>query len=143
MRKDQVPQDDSFLEGHRKATYAVGEGGRYEVVPSRGYEPERIATAVALEERDRQVRLAWEAAASGRRSPLAYHLAARQLTARRFARQAGVLSLAVLWHLRPAGFRRMRPATALRYSASLGLSPDELARLPPRPELMLDPVDHG
>ena len=139
MRKDEVPQDDSFLDGHQKAAYAVDEHGNYAVVPTRGWEPERIATSVALEAQDREVRSVWERVKSHQRSPLAYHMTSRQLTPALLAEYAGISSWRVRWHLRPTGFRRMSLRMALKYCTCLDIPIERLLTVPPAPEMLVEP----
>ena len=107
LKKEDVSQDDSFLEGHQKAAYAIDEHGKYVVVPSRGYADEVVATTVALQAQDRLIQIAWENARRGAQSPLAYHLAVKQLTLGLAAAQMGIWRARVWWHLKPAGFRRL------------------------------------
>jgi hypothetical protein len=143
MKKEQVPQDESFLEGHQKAAYALDEHGKYAVVPSRGWEPERIATSVALEAQDRTLRTAWEDVGARRRSPLAYHMTRRQLTPGLLASNVGVSSWRVRWHLRPAGFRMMSLGMALKYAAYLEVPIERFVTVPPQPETLMEPSPNG
>ena len=138
MKKEEVSQDDSFLEGHQKATWALDEHGRYVVVPSRGYEPERIATTVALLAQDRCVQSAWERARQGTQSPLGYHLAVKQWTLGLAAAHLGISRFRVWWHLRPFGFRRLSASLLARYCQSLDLEPLKFTRVPEAPELSMD-----
>ena len=134
MKKQQVPQDDSFLEGHQKAAYAVDDQGKYTIVPSRGWEPERVATSMALEAQDRELRLAWEMVKARRASPLAYHMTRCQLTPGTLAEHMGMSSLRVRWHLRPFGSGMMSLRTALRYCACLDIPIDRFLDVPSAPE---------
>lgn len=140
MKKEEVSQDDSFLEGHQKAAYAIDENGRYVVVPSRGNADEVVATSVALEAQDRLVQAAWDRARRGEQSPLAYHLAVKQWSLGLAAAQLGISRLRVWWHLKPAGFRRLSDPLRQRYCEELDLGADELASLPDAPERMMGPL---
>jgi hypothetical protein len=137
MKKDQVPQDDSFLEGYEKAAYAVDEQGKYSIVPSRGWEPERIATSMALEAVDRALHEAWERAKARTASPLAYHMTHRQLNAGMLAEHLGISSWRVRWHLRPFGFRMMSLGMALKYCAGLDVPIERFITIPSEPEKLL------
>ena len=137
MKTDEVPNDQGFAENFRRGAYALDEQGRYTLVPTPGWEVETAATRAALEEQDRAIRAAFEAAGSGTRSPLAYHLARRLLTPALLAQYARVSRLRVAWHLRPFGFRRMPLWLAQRYCECLRLTLDELVKLPPAPESLL------
>jgi len=142
MKKDEVPQDQGYLDGLQRANYALGEDGKYVVVASPGWEAERAATEMALLELDRFLRSAWEDVRAGRRSPLAYHMARKQLTVGLVAQGVGLLRLRVLWHLRPRGFSWMSPAVAQRYATFLQLSLEELSRVPDEPGSFLNASDH-
>jgi hypothetical protein len=137
VKKEEVSQDDSFLEGHQKAAYAVDEHGNYVVVPSRGYADEVVATTVALLTQDRLIQTAWERARNGELSPLAYHLAVKHWTLGLAAAQMGIGRWRVWWHLRPAGFRRLSAALKSRYSEQLDVPLQELSVVPEAPELTM------
>src|SRR4051794_5844096 len=122
MRADEVPQDGAYLEGKKRGAYALGADGRYQVVATAGWEAETAATRVALEAADAQIRSAWQAARDGLRSPLAYHLAARQLTSALLAEYAGCWRLRVWWHLRPGPFARAPTTWLERYAKALRVS---------------------
>ena len=137
MKQEDVPQDRSFLEGLKKATYAVDAQGRYVVVPISGYDPETDATSVALAAQDRIIQDAWERARRGEVSPLAYHFAVRHWTLALAAAETGLWRPRVWWHLRPAGFRRLSPALRARYARALGLDEAALGGVPDAPALAL------
>lgn len=137
MKKEEVSQDDSFLEGHQKAAYALDEQGKYVVVPSRGYADEVVATTVALHAQDRLIQLAWDCARSGEQSPLGYHLAVKHLTLGLAAAQMGIGRWRVWWHLKPAGFRRLSPTLLERYAKELDITQAQLLALPAAPELTM------
>jgi hypothetical protein len=137
LKKEDVSQDDSFLEGHQKAAYALDEHGKYVVVPSRGYADEVVATTFALVAQDRLIQTAWERARAGVQSPLAYHLAVKQLTLGLAAAQVGIWRVRVWWHLRPAGFRRLSPSLRQRYCKELDITEAQLLAVPATPELTM------
>lgn len=133
MRDDEVPHDQGFLEGFRRGAYAVDAAGRYTLVATTGWEAETAVTTVALEEQDRLLRRQWELARAGRRSPLAYHMARRQMTPPLLAREMGLSRWRVACHLRPWGFRRLPLHLALRYGACLDVPLQELIGVPDAP----------
>ncbi|MBI5440202.1 MAG: hypothetical protein HY900_03205 [Deltaproteobacteria bacterium] len=137
MREDEVPRDPGFLEGFQRGTYALDASGRYTLVPTPGWQAETAVTTVALQEQDRLLRRYWELARAGRRSPLAYHMARRQMTPKLLARHMGLARLRVAWHLRPRGFRRMPLELALCYCACLDLPIQELLQVPDVPGTFL------
>jgi hypothetical protein len=137
VKKADVSQDDSFLEGHQKVAYALDEQGKYVGVPSRGYADEVVATTVALLAQDRLIQLAWDRARAGEQSPLAYHLSVKHLTLGLAAAQMGIWRWRVWWHLKPAGFRRLSASLRQRYCKELDIDEAKLLSLPDAPELTM------
>ncbi len=130
MKADEVPQDDSVLEGRLRACYALDAQGHYVVVASRGWEVERIVNEHArdaLREGLEAVRLR---VVAGKASALAYHMTARQMDCRLLAANTGLSRFRVRRHLRPGVFARLSQAMLERYAHALGLSVAELRRLP-------------
>lgn len=130
MRVDDVPQDESILEGHRRACYARDANGRYVVATSRGWEVERIANRQAIDDVDASIAAAREAVRAGRASVLAYQMARCHMDVALLAAQAGLWRLRVRRHLRPAVFARLSPALLQRYADALGIDVETLCRLP-------------
>ncbi|HEX9626970.1 MAG TPA: hypothetical protein VGA00_08550 [Acidiferrobacterales bacterium] len=133
MKTDEVPQEDSMLGEHRRACYALDEQGRYVVVPSKGWSVESIVNAQANAEVDRAIMAAHARVAAGAASPLAYHMARRQMTPALLAANAGIWVLRVRWHLRPKAFARLPDEVLNRYAEALGTDVATLKHLPPVP----------
>ena len=134
MRREEVPQDESpFYHGHRRACYAIGPDGRYTVATSSGWSAERIATAQALADLENQVEAVRRAAVEGRASPLAYHMATRQMTPRLLASNAGLWLWRVRRQLEPAAFVRLGPRLLARYAEALCIPVEDLTSVPVRP----------
>jgi len=134
MKAKDVPQEDSILEGHRRACYALDDSGHYTVVPSRGWEVEKIVNGIAnadLREELEQVR---QRALAGQASPLEYHMQRRQMTPALLAANTGIWSWRVRRHLRPSIFPALKPAVLARYAAALRVTVEELTRVPTQPE---------
>lgn len=137
MRAEEVPQDGAYLEGKKRGAYALDAHGRYTVVATAGWEAETAATRVALEVADAQIEAAWADVRAGKKSPLWYHLAARQLTAALVAEYAGTSRLRVWWHCRPAPFAALSQQWLQRYAAALRVPVEQLSVLPEKPESWL------
>lgn len=119
-----------MLAGHRRACYALDEQGRYVVVGSVGWEVENVVNAQANDEVRAQIAAALTRARRGETSPLAYHMARRQMDIGMLASYSGFSRLRIRWHLRPRVFARL-PATLLqRYADALHIPQDELRALP-------------
>ncbi len=130
MRVDEIPQDDSILEGHQRACYARDASGRYVVATSRGWEVEKLANQLAVESVNQAIDLARHDVRTGKASPLAYHMARCHMDARMLAAASGVWSMRVRRHLRPQVFARLSEAVLGRYARALGISVAQL-RTPP------------
>ena len=133
MRIDEVPQEDNAtLGGHRKAVYALGEDGRYTLVPTTGWKVEETVTTEAVAAFARQAEAALARARAGQASPLEYHMYDRRMDLQTLAQCTGLFRWRVRRHLRPAVFARLSPALLARYADALGLSVETLRSLPER-----------
>ena len=137
MKVRDVPQDaGSCLDqaGHQRVNDAVRDDGRYEPVPTVGWQAEIDATAVSAEFERARIRTAWEEARAGRQSPLAYHMVAASMDVGLLATEARLWAWQVRRHLRPDVFARLKAADLARYAGALGLSVEQLRGLPDAPE---------
>lgn len=130
MRVEDIPQDDSILEGHQRACYARDADGRYVVATSRGWEVERLANQLAVDSVNQTIEQARRDVLAGKASPLAYHMARCHMDARMLAAASGVWSLRVRRHLRPEVFAKLPPAVLARYATALDLDIAQLRMLP-------------
>ena len=130
MRVDEVPQDNNAsFAGGRKAVYAIGADGHYEVVPSSGWEVEQIVTQQAVEALERAAEQALADFREGRVSPLAVHMCRRRMDLDLLAQTTGLWRWRVRRHLRPRPFARLPSALLQRYADALGVDPQALRRV--------------
>ena len=132
MKEEEVPQDESFYHGHVRACYAVDAQGRYVLAKSRGWRVETIATAEAIADYEERVESVRIDVLGGRLSPLAYHMAVRQLTPRLLAASAGIFHWRVRRHMRPDVFGRLPERVLRRYAECLDVSLEEIRHAPQR-----------
>jgi hypothetical protein len=137
VKLEEVPQDGAYLEGKKRGAYALDANGRYTVVATAGWEAETAATRVALEHADAQIQAAWAEVRAGKKSPLWYHLAARQLTPALVAEYAGTSRIRVWWHCRPGPFGALPAGWLERYARALRLPVEQVRVLPEKPESWL------
>lgn len=132
MKVKEVPQqpEDSMLGGYQRACYAVDDKGRYVVVGSVGWEVENTVNGQANDEVREQIAAALARARRGDVSPLAYHMARRQMDVGLLAGYSGFSRLRIRWHLRPRVYARLPDRVLARYAAALKLPLDELRALP-------------
>ncbi len=130
MRVDEIPQDDSILEGHRRVCYARDRDGHFVPGTSRGWDVERIANQQAVGEIAERIVTARAQVAAGQASPLLYHMHCAHLESRGLARQSGLWHWRVKRHLDPRVFARLDDAVLQRYAKALGIAVSSLRQLP-------------
>lgn len=132
MKTTDVPQDEeqTIFAGYQRACYAVDEQGRYVVVGSVGWEVETVVNGQANDEVRAAIADALARARRGAVSPLAYHMARRQMDLGLLASYTGMSRLRIRWHLRPRPFARLPEKILQRYAQAMQLSVAELRRLP-------------
>jgi len=126
MKTRDVPQEDSILEGHKRACYAVDEGGRYRIVASRGWEVEKIVNQLAVGDLRRALEATRQRVLSGHASALEYHMQRCQMDVPMLAANAGLWRWRVKRHLRPDIFAQLPAASLQRYADALRVSVEEL-----------------
>jgi len=132
MKKQEVPQDKGLAGEMREITYAMNDNGEYELVPSYGWEVKTVPLKQAWEEILEGVQEVLDKVHSGKLSPLAYHMAAHQMDVKLLAKYAGLSRFRVKHHLKPRGFKRLKPELLQRYAQVFELGPEELASVPSR-----------
>ena len=131
MDQDAVPQEgNATLGGERKVMYARGANGRMVLVPSRGWEAEEIVTSQAVQALRLLAAQSRERVSSGAAAPLEYWMHERRMDIALLAQTSGFWQWQVRRHLQPAGFARLSAAQRQRYADALGLSTEQLGRLP-------------
>ena len=130
MKVDQVPQDDSILEGHSRACYAQDSSGRYLIAKSRGWQVEAIANHQALSDVEEKIARAARNVTEGRASPLAFHMARFHMDAGLLAAHTGIWSLRIRRHLRPSVFARLPDRLLQRYANAFGIDLSSLKGTP-------------
>ena len=130
MKLDEIPQDDSILEGHRRACYAQDGKGRYAIGTSRGWSVEAIANRQAVADIEEKIALVADEVRAGRASPLAFHMATFHMDPSLLAAHAGTWSWRVRRHMRPAVFARLPDRILQRYADAFGIELSTLKRGP-------------
>ena len=138
MKAKDVPQEDSILEGHRRACYALDDTGHYTVVASKGWEVEKIVNGVANADLREQLEQVRRRVVAGTASPLEYHMQRCQMTPPMLAANTGQSGIWGNWrvrrHLKPDVFATLSAVLLTRYAEALRLTVDELRRVPDAPE---------
>ena len=131
MDQQNVPQEgNKTLGGHKKAVYARDAGGHIVAVASKGWEVEEIVTSQAVEEMRALAETARQNALNGLSSPLEYWMYARRMDLQLLAQSTGIWRWRIRRHLRPEIFARLPHKMLTRYAEALGLTMQQLTRLP-------------
>ena len=131
MNLESVPQEgNATLGGHRKAMYARDADGRIVLAASRGWEAEEIVTRHAVDSLAALADGARVRVAAGQASPLEYWMYACRMDVALLAQTSGFWQWRVRRHLRPDRFAALSMNHLQRYALALGVSADELRKLP-------------
>jgi len=127
MKKNNVPQDPGIIENYgHELCYAVDKQGKYDLVPSIGWEPKNIANKQAWQVIDQSIELALGDISKGRKSPIAYYMAKHQMDVGLLANYMGLYRWQVKRHLKPAVFKRLKEKTLKAYADLFDVSVSEL-----------------
>jgi hypothetical protein len=135
MQIDEVPQDAGLNEGLKELTYAVDADGQYLQVPSLGWEPKNTTNDQAWEVINTEIAKAVSLYKAGKRSPLAYHMAANLMNVGLLASYMGLSRWRVRRHLKPKVFNGLKEELLNRYAQVFGISTPQLKAVPPQKEL--------
>jgi hypothetical protein len=131
MKLEEVPQDRKMIDGQlTEVCYAVDQKGRYTLASSAGWDPKNVANDQAWNLIKAEVEKTVARIKAGKLSPLAFHMVRHQMTVSLLASYVGLSRLRVWWHLKPAGFRRMKAPTRQRYAHALNMDLNELEKVP-------------
>lgn len=131
MDMKNVPQEgNKTLGGHKKAVYAKDAGGHIVAVASKGWEVEEIVTSQAVEEMLALTETARQNVLNGLSAPLEYWMYARRMDLLLLAQTTGIWRWRIRRHFRPEIFARLSPGVLARYAEALGLTMQQLQRLP-------------
>jgi hypothetical protein len=131
MKAEHVPQDHiSTYADNKKALYATDDDGHYRIVSSSGWEVEEEATKQALYELKRLADEALEKVRRKEASPLLYHMYAQRMDLQVLAQTTGLFQWRIRRHFRPKVFARLSDSFLKRYSEVLGISVNDLKKVP-------------
>ncbi|MBS1615529.1 MAG: hypothetical protein JST06_05365 [Bacteroidetes bacterium] len=129
MHLDEVPQEGLHYKERdtlRKLMYATDREGHYTGVASVGWEAENIATQSAWDEVNESLRETEAAVRSGQLSPIVYFMQKCLMDLPILARYVGKWRWTVRRHMKPAVFKKLKPATLKSYATVFGISVEEL-----------------
>lgn len=131
MKKKDVPQDNnSTLEGARKAMYAVDDNGKYIIVPSTGWEAEEIVTEMAVDHYKQLAEKTLQRTRQGISTPLEYHMYVRRFNIVTLAQAVDMFQWRVKRHLKPSVFNKLSTTMLARYADALNIHIEQLCSIP-------------
>jgi hypothetical protein len=131
MDVDAVPQEGNrTMGGHRRAMYARDKDGCIVIVASRGGEVDETVTLQALELIHDMTEAARARVQAGESSPLEYWMYAQRLDLPMLSQVSGFWQWRIRRHLRPEIFAKLSPEILQRYAEVMGVTVEQLKRLP-------------
>ncbi|MBW1643040.1 MAG: hypothetical protein JRJ76_09400 [Deltaproteobacteria bacterium] len=131
MKIEEVPQERGMMPDNiHEVCYAVDDDGHYVLTASAGWNPKNIANNQAWEVIEQEIAKALKGIHAGKLSPLAFHMAKNQMSTRLLAQYAGYSLWRVKRHLKPAVFKRLKPAVLEQYSDVFGITVKQLQEFP-------------
>ena len=130
MKIKDVPQHPGILEdyGH-EVCYAVDKDGKYNLVPSIGWNPKNLANEQAWQVIEENINRAVDGILKGKISPLGYYMAFHQMDIRLLANYMGLYCWQVKRHLKPKVFKKLKARVLERYAGLFNVSVDEMTTL--------------
>ena len=130
MKENEVPQEkNQTLNGNRKAVYAIGEDGKYIIVPSDGWNAEEIVTSQAVEEFERLAQDARNRAKEGKCSPLEYQMYNNRMDLSLLSQTTGFFQWTIKSDFKVSKFQKISDKRAMIYADVLGIEIDELKQI--------------
>lgn len=128
MKVEDVPQDEVCP--LRRALYAVDRDGHYTMAESSGWQVEKVATRVALEDFEHDAAAAYQRCLNGEAATLEYHMYARRMDVATLADASGTAKWRVRRHLHPDVFARLSQRRLARYAQALHMPVAAMQQLP-------------
>jgi len=130
MKIDEVPQDHGMAGDLTEVCYAVDASGRYELVPSLGWEPKNVVNSQAWQLIETEVAETLRRIEAGHASPLAYHMVRNQMNLGLLAKYVRRFKWQVRRDLTPKGYAAMTLKLKQRYADLFDISVTALDRIP-------------
>lgn len=131
MEQNKVPQDNIVTyANNKKVMYATDNSGHYNVVASSGWEIEEEATMQAVQELERLASKAYQQVVKGKKSSLYYHMYNCRMDLQVLSQSTGLFKWRIKRHFKPSVFHKLSKSTLDRYESALGISTEELCKLP-------------
>jgi hypothetical protein len=127
MDKNNVPQDEGFLQGKtRDVCYALDENGKYVQVLSVGWEPKNAALELALEEAKEELIKTKILVEKGELSPIKYYMDKNLMDVQTLSQYTGFFKWRIKRHFKPKIFKKLKTSALQKYADTFNISISEL-----------------
>lgn len=127
MKKEEVPQDKSGLEGvTRDVCYVKNEDGKYETTLSTGWDVKKVALDNAWEDINERVEEAKKAVREGQKSPIVYFMELNLMDMQVLSGYTGFWFFTIKRHMKPHVFKKMSDQKLQKYADAFQITLDEL-----------------
>jgi len=129
MEPDEVFRNIADVDGLKRGQYMPDDQGKY-VLDTNPSWPETVVNGLMVSEIRARIEEARNAVQAGKKSPLYYHMARRQMDPAILAKTVDIALFRVKRHLRPEIFVKLKPSVLDRYANALVVTPEELKTIP-------------
>jgi hypothetical protein len=127
MKKNEVPQEKSFLNGYtRDIYYARNNEGVYETELSSGWDVKHDALIATWEDIKARAEEALEEVKAGKQSPIHYFMIVKVMDISILSSYTGIRRRAIRRHLKPSKFNSLSQEKLLKYAEAFDISLNEL-----------------
>lgn len=129
MKKDEIPQDKDAYRGRdqlEKLVYYTDDDGKYDTLPSSGWESEIAATKLAWAAIEESLEATKQLVAQRKLSPLAYYIEKQRMNVGLVASYMGKWKWQIKRHFKPTVFDKLDEAILIKYASLLQLDVSEL-----------------
>lgn len=127
MKKEELPQDKSALEGYtREVSYVKNKDGKYEKALSTGWDVKSGALENAWDDIHDRVAEAREAVKNGTKSPVYYFMELRLMDLQVLAGYTGFWGITIKRHMKPKVFAKLSEKKLQKYADAFEITVEEL-----------------
>lgn len=127
MKKEELPQDTSALEGiTRDLCYVKDADGKYTTDLSKGWDVKKQALDNAWDDINERVNEASELVKAGVKSPIYYFMEKKLMDITLLAAYTGFWKFTIQRHFKPSNFNALSQARLAAYAKAFEISIDEL-----------------
>lgn len=127
MKKEELPQDKSALEGYTRELYYIkDEEGKYTTGLSTGWEVKASALENAWEDQYQQMDEARELVLEGSKSPLYFLMIKNLMNISMLSSYTGFWRLKVRRHFKPSVYKKLSDKTLMKYAEVFSMTLNQL-----------------